>query len=271
VQREKCPCCGFPTLEERGNFEICELCHWEDDGQDAPFADEVWGGPNGDYSLTEARKNFKENLIMYRDKRNILSQTDKEIKTKRDLINAFVELDKCEIDSLKINAIWNEIKSYEMMLFEASSSMEIKIILLYGEELPSLKHIEKITNKYYKYYQRDKGKEDFNKEDYYEIWIEERNTGLKVRNRYYTPTVPVKKEFLPKFLNIFRELNCNMCLCKTKHEHPIVEISGVEYEGDSFYIDDGQEKIIFYDKHWIKVDVSEDTEKVLTELISSQK
>ncbi|MDM5360682.1 CPCC family cysteine-rich protein [Peribacillus sp. ACCC06369] len=269
MQREKCPCCGFPTLGERGNFEICELCHWEDDGQFDPYADEVWGGPNGDHSLTEARKNFKENLIMYRDKRNILSQTDTEIETKRALLSTFVELDS-ETNSLKINALWNEIKSYEKILLEAPSSMEIKVVLLYGEELTSLKHIEKITNKYYKYYLSDTGKGDFNKEDYYEIWIEERNTGLKVRNRHYTPTVPVKKEFLPKFLNIFRTLKGNMCLCKPKHEHPIVEISGVEYEGDSFYIDDGQEKIVFYDKHWIKVDVNEDTEKVLTELISSQ-
>ncbi|WP_253907628.1 CPCC family cysteine-rich protein [Bacillus sp. WMMC1349] len=44
MKREKCPCCGFPTIEERRIFEICELCNWEDDGQDDPNADEVWGG-----------------------------------------------------------------------------------------------------------------------------------------------------------------------------------------------------------------------------------
>lgn len=82
MQREICPCCSFPTLEERRIFEICELCSWEDDGQDDPYADEVWSCPNGDYSLSKARKNFKENLIMYRDRENILSQTDKELKQK---------------------------------------------------------------------------------------------------------------------------------------------------------------------------------------------
>ncbi|MFF1770133.1 CPCC family cysteine-rich protein [Streptomyces sp. NPDC058249] len=30
-----CPCCGFLTLDERGSYEICPVCFWEDDGQDA--------------------------------------------------------------------------------------------------------------------------------------------------------------------------------------------------------------------------------------------
>ncbi|MFF2290997.1 CPCC family cysteine-rich protein [Peribacillus butanolivorans] len=118
MQREKCPCCGFPTLDERGGYDICELCNWEDDGQDDPYSDEVWGGPNGDYSLTEARRNFNKNLTMYRDKRNILSQTDKEIETKKTLIRAFVELDKCESDSLEYMSLWSKIKSFEEILNE---------------------------------------------------------------------------------------------------------------------------------------------------------
>lgn len=61
-----CPCCGYPTLSERGAYEICSICDWEDDGQDDPRADEVWGGPNGQYSLSEARGNFQNHLTMYR-------------------------------------------------------------------------------------------------------------------------------------------------------------------------------------------------------------
>jgi hypothetical protein len=61
-----CPCCGYPTLPDRRAYDICPLCNWEDDGQDGPHADEVWGGPNSDYSLLEARANFKEHLTMYR-------------------------------------------------------------------------------------------------------------------------------------------------------------------------------------------------------------
>ncbi|BCB85706.1 CPCC family cysteine-rich protein [Phytohabitans suffuscus] len=53
-----CPCCGYVTLAERGGFEICQVCFWEDDGQDDPDADAVLGGPNGSMSLTGARRNF---------------------------------------------------------------------------------------------------------------------------------------------------------------------------------------------------------------------
>ncbi|WP_316225424.1 CPCC family cysteine-rich protein [Bradyrhizobium sp. SZCCHNS3052] len=57
--RYRCPCCRFLTLGERGGFEICPVCYWEDDGQDDHDADLVRGGPNGALSLTEARANFK--------------------------------------------------------------------------------------------------------------------------------------------------------------------------------------------------------------------
>jgi len=54
----RCPCCGCRTLSERSAFEICEVCYWEDDGQDDGDADENRGGPNGSLSLTEARANY---------------------------------------------------------------------------------------------------------------------------------------------------------------------------------------------------------------------
>ncbi|WP_433180621.1 CPCC family cysteine-rich protein [Actinoallomurus sp. CA-150999] len=53
-----CPCCGYHTLDERGMYEICPVCFWEDDGQDEHDADEVRGGPNRGLSLTQARRNF---------------------------------------------------------------------------------------------------------------------------------------------------------------------------------------------------------------------
>ena len=58
--RFRCPCCGYRTLDERGGFEICAVCFWEDDGQDDQDAGIVRGGPNGALSLTLARANFKE-------------------------------------------------------------------------------------------------------------------------------------------------------------------------------------------------------------------
>lgn len=63
--RVMCPCCGYLTLDARAEYDICELCNWEDDGQDDESADEVRGGPNADYSLAEARRNFQMYRVMY--------------------------------------------------------------------------------------------------------------------------------------------------------------------------------------------------------------
>ena len=59
-ERYRCPCCHYKTLEERGGYEICPVCGWEDDGQDDGDADTIRGGPNGMLSLTLARKNYIE-------------------------------------------------------------------------------------------------------------------------------------------------------------------------------------------------------------------
>ena len=61
----RCPCCGFPTLSERSSWKICNVCWWEDDGQDDPKANDVWGGPNGKHSLSAARANFFSHGHMY--------------------------------------------------------------------------------------------------------------------------------------------------------------------------------------------------------------
>ena len=54
-----CPCCGHNILKQRGAFEICDQCYWQDDGQDDADADVVRGGPNGHLSLSMARANFR--------------------------------------------------------------------------------------------------------------------------------------------------------------------------------------------------------------------
>ena len=56
----RCPCCDHLTLPYGGSFEICPVCFWQDDGQDDSSATEVWGGPNHDLSLAQARQNFQE-------------------------------------------------------------------------------------------------------------------------------------------------------------------------------------------------------------------
>ena len=57
--RYRCPGCRFRTLEERGGYDVCHVCYWEDDGQDDADADTVRGGPNGRLSLTQARENYR--------------------------------------------------------------------------------------------------------------------------------------------------------------------------------------------------------------------
>ena len=56
----QCPCCKFKTLHDRGGFELCPVCYWEDDGQDEPDAEKVLGGPNGLLSLRQAQANFQQ-------------------------------------------------------------------------------------------------------------------------------------------------------------------------------------------------------------------
>jgi hypothetical protein len=61
-----CPCCGYPTLGSWGEHGICLICWWEDDGTGDRAVMEVTGGPNGSYSLAEARANFEDHGDMYR-------------------------------------------------------------------------------------------------------------------------------------------------------------------------------------------------------------
>jgi hypothetical protein len=54
-QLHPCPCCDYRTLDARGQYDICNVCFWEDDGTselDRP------SGPNH-MTLREARDNFQ--------------------------------------------------------------------------------------------------------------------------------------------------------------------------------------------------------------------
>ncbi len=54
-----CPCCGHPTLAERGAYDWCTECDWEDDGQD-DYDSHIARrhGPNGGMSLDDARARY---------------------------------------------------------------------------------------------------------------------------------------------------------------------------------------------------------------------
>ena len=57
--REQCPVCDFYALPERGNYLICPVCFWEDDGMDVDEMD-TSSGPNHGITLGQARINFRE-------------------------------------------------------------------------------------------------------------------------------------------------------------------------------------------------------------------
>ena len=60
-----CPCCGYPTLETRGEYEICTICWWEDEKTAFDTAPETISPANHGYTLTRARANFADHLDMY--------------------------------------------------------------------------------------------------------------------------------------------------------------------------------------------------------------
>jgi hypothetical protein len=57
--RHQCPCCDYVSLPERGNYLICKICYWEDDGQDLDRLDDE-SGPNYGITLRQGRQNFAQ-------------------------------------------------------------------------------------------------------------------------------------------------------------------------------------------------------------------
>lgn len=107
----RCPCCGLPTLEERSVWDICQVCWWEDDGQDDSSADEVWGGPNGKYSLSAARSNFRTHGHMYDQGQGI--QTVEEPSPARLALLAYARaiLNSVEVlDATRLNELITEAR-----------------------------------------------------------------------------------------------------------------------------------------------------------------
>lgn len=117
--RYRCPCCGYLTLSVRGGYDMCCLCSWEDDGQDDPRANEVWGGPNGAYSLAKARLNFARHLIMYDPVQpsTRIGGPDSaiELEAKRAMMAAFNAMPAAP-DDTSLQALWQQVGDAEAIL-----------------------------------------------------------------------------------------------------------------------------------------------------------
>ncbi len=98
--RATCPCCGYPTITGRAACDICALCGWEDDGQDDPERapsgaarpEQIVGGVNHDYALTEARENFAAYVTMYRPTDRDFEHERAQTNIKRRIMAAY---DRC--------------------------------------------------------------------------------------------------------------------------------------------------------------------------------
>jgi hypothetical protein len=78
-----CPCCGHATLSERGAYQICPVCFWEDDGQDSADADEQRGGPNR-VSLREGRASYlRSGASVEADRDKVRRPTAEEVPLRR--------------------------------------------------------------------------------------------------------------------------------------------------------------------------------------------
>lgn len=55
-----CPCCNYRTIYEQGNYQICKVCFWEDDGNNN---DSDFSSANH-MTLNEARVNFEKNGVI---------------------------------------------------------------------------------------------------------------------------------------------------------------------------------------------------------------
>jgi len=53
----QCPCCDYFTLSLRGQYDICPVCFWEDNGIDIDHQDQVSGSNH--LPLCQARDNFR--------------------------------------------------------------------------------------------------------------------------------------------------------------------------------------------------------------------
>jgi hypothetical protein len=60
-EREECPCCGYFTLPERGGYDTCEVCFWEDEWPHLIYGEppEGWSVGANKVTLDEARENFR--------------------------------------------------------------------------------------------------------------------------------------------------------------------------------------------------------------------
>jgi hypothetical protein len=123
--------------------------------------------------------------------------------------------------------------------------MNIKVAVLYGNNLPPYEDIERILDKYISDYLQAKRKESYREENFCEIWLEYRITNP---HRYfhpgYTQCIPVAKDSLTEFTATLENVPGHFALCLHQHGHPQVVIHNTLYEG--YYLKTVDHKGLFF-------------------------
>jgi hypothetical protein len=89
----------------------------EDDGQEDPHADEVRGGPNQAYSLSEARSNFRKNLIMYDPAKQDGRQNTQAVNNAKHMLIQLFDRMLELTDEAKRENLWQQVREAESVLF----------------------------------------------------------------------------------------------------------------------------------------------------------
>lgn len=142
--------------------------------------------------------------------------------------------------------------------------MDIKIAVLYGNNLPPYEHIERILDTYIFHYLQAERKASYQEDDFCEIWLEYKSTNPDTYSHpTYTQCVPVAKEYLPQFTALLEDLPGHFALCLHKHGHPQTVIDHILYEG--YYLETIDHKGLFFlctetdqkmnsTKHWTEME-----------------
>ncbi len=114
--RVSCPCCGYLTLSERDAHDICDLCHWQDDGQDDAAADQTWGGPNASLSLAEARRRFARHSVQmsYAAQEECLTLSVADLQARLAMIAAFEAMPSASLEER--TALWQQVEACVRLL-----------------------------------------------------------------------------------------------------------------------------------------------------------
>jgi len=111
-----CFCCGYPTLTERAEYDICCLCWWEDVGLDDPSIT----SPGHSTPLWRARQNFADHLTMYergKDTRAGGPDSFLIVQAKKALIAAYEAL-RLSLKKTSLSSLWKLARDAEKRLYK---------------------------------------------------------------------------------------------------------------------------------------------------------